>query len=407
MSIRFFATNRNFQRLGRDLGRDGRISLKKGGYYWIDAHNYMSHYFRDPDSSDLPPSAIIENSSDNLFDEFLAKPAVKRVVVGVHGFNVSLQEAITSFSMLADTLKRTKLLGPTIVTDPVYKVVRGEDGNQISRIITDWNDPGLTMEDKSDIRLMRKRNDLISAGSLDDPDGNITAFIGFSWPSNGKLIDYWSDRSEAISTAPVMANIIAHIREKNPDLKVHIIAHSMGNYILCQMLSGLVVQKLIPLLESDSPQILNQISRNDAGKASDYFVDRFIMLAPDVERREVTKSDFTADGKLYIGSFYEGLKHISEESHLFYSRFDSALQASVIEKEARETLHKAKELFTGQELKNRWENSLGLNPLPSLAPANMYDHNGVTLANRKIDHGDYFDSLEIGEVISEAVMSSR
>jgi hypothetical protein len=37
----------------------------------------------------------------------------------------------------------------------------------------------------------------------------------------------------------------------------------------------------------------------------------------------------------------------------------------------------------------------------------MFDHNGVTLANRKIDHGDYFDSLEIGEVISEVVMSSR
>jgi len=133
------------------------------------------------------------------------------------------------------------------------------------------------------------------------------------------------------------------------------------------------------------------------------------MLAPDVERRAVTQCDVDAVQGIpaeYLGPFYAGLYHLVQEVHLFYSRFDTALQASVIEKEGRETLEKVKEVFTGVDLENRWESSLGLNPLPPLAPPNMYDHNGTTLANRKLDHGDYFDALAIGEKISEIIMSA-
>jgi esterase/lipase superfamily enzyme len=405
----------------------------------------MAHYLATTDPSKMPASIIFTNSEEEVFNAFLKKPAVKRVIIGIHGFNVPLQGAITSFSLLADMLKQTKRLGPTIVTDPVLNIRRNPQTRQIEQVITDWRDldkvaGGPTLDDPV---IWRKAKDLEQVSSrdelqqkpisrLNDPDGDVTAFVGFSWPSNGKVIDYQSDRTEAVSTAPVLANLISRIRIQNPNLKVHVIAHSMGNFLTCNMLAGLVDKVTTPLVKdaksdgnlidalwanADDPdkrddpakRINAQISRRDQEGDKDFFIDRYVMLAPDVERRAVTQCDVDAipgTPAEFLGPFHAGLYHLVEEVHMFYSRFDTALQASVMEKEARETLAKVKEIIAGPDLENRWENSLGLNPLPPLAPPNMYDYNGVTLADRKLDHGDYFDALAIGERISEIIMSA-
>lgn len=418
MSIRFFATNRDRDQLGRDLNRETRLRLQAGGYHWIDTRGYMAHYLATTNPSNMPASVIFTDSQKEVFDVFLNKPAVKRVIIGIHGFNVPLQGAITSFSLLADMLKQTKKLGPTIVTDPILHIVRNPETRQIEQVITDPNDPYLDKDLENnkkklrdDLTIRRKIEDVRQAGSLDDPNGNITAFVGFSWPSNGSVLDYQADRTEAVSTAPVLGNLISRIHVQNPNAKIHVIAHSMGNYLTCNTLAGLVNKVTVPL-EAAAPggEVLEkQIARRDQDGANDFFIDRYVMLAPDVERRAVTQCDvdhIPGTPAEYLGPFYAGLYHLVEQVHLFYSRFDTALQASVLEKEGRETLEKMKELFTGPDLTKRWESSLGLNPLPPLAPPNMYDHNGVTLADRKLDHGDYFDALAVGEKISEIIMSA-
>jgi len=371
--IRFFATNRDRENLGRNTNRDQRITLQQGGYHWVDMKKYMSYYLATTDRSNMPSEGIIEDSDNDVFKEFLLKKPVKRIIIGIHGFNVSFEAALTSFSLLADCLEPAlEKLGSTLITDPV----------------TDTNP------------------------ALDDSNPqDVTAFVGFSWPSNGKVLEYLSDRAEAVQTSPILSNLIGYIRAKNPKAEIHIIAHSMGNYLTCNMLSGLIDNVFKPFSEENNADIKKQLERQDKGGKDAFFIDRFVMLAPDVERREVTQCD---DGTIidpkfqYLGPFHAGLKHLVQETHLFYSRFDNALKASVVEKDfVQESFQKGVELFTGTDLKKRWESSLGLNPLSSLVPENMYDHNATLLTNREIDHGDYFDAPAIIEKIAAIIMKKN
>jgi len=379
--IRFFATNRDRANLGRDINRNQRIQLQKGGYHWIDMKKYMAHYLATTDSSTIAPDAIVQDSQETIFKHFLSQSSVKRIIIGIHGFNVPFHGALTSFSVLADTLSEAlKKRGSILITEPVVRE-EYKDGGGIS----------LTYDPR-----------------LSDSSQDITAFIGFSWPSNGKVLDYPSDRTDALQSAPALANLICYMRIQNPNAKIHIIAHSMGNYLTCNMLGGLVNQDFSPIPDLRNAEIDKQLKRIDKGGSNSFFVDRYLMLAPDVERREVTQCDVAgiAQGKSdYIGPFHAGIKHLVEETHLFYSRYDNALKVSVVEKElVSESLQKISEWFTKPDLQKRWEDSLGLNPLPSLAPDNMYDHNATVLTNRAIDHGDYFDAPAIVDKIAELIM---
>lgn len=362
MGILYFATNRDRQNLGKHLDRTRRIQLQRGGYHWLDMKKYMSHYLATTDSSTMPPEVIIPNSEEWVFQKFLSSPNVKRIIIGVHGFNVALHGALTSFSILADTLQHTPAFGSNLITDPT------------------------TAE---------------AAILLNTSGTELTAFVGYSWPSDGKMTRYQADRVEAVSSASSLANLIGCIRLKNPAAQVHVIAHSMGNYLTCTMLQKLVDKEITPLDANDD--IRNRVERIDRGGDQKFFIDRYIMLAPDVERRHVTQCDVDNDFNTraeYLGPFYAGLKHLVGEVHLFYSRFDTALKASKLEKEGRELITGIGEFFTGDNPDTRWESSLGLNPAPNVAPPNMYSYNGVTLTNREIDHGDYFDALPIADKIA-------
>lgn len=368
MQIRFFATNRDRQNLGRNVDRDTRINLEKGGYHWVDMKKYMAHYLATTDPSSMPPEVIITNSQETVFQNFLSKQAIKQIIIGIHGYNVPFHGALTSFSVLADSLKiALKERKFSLITD-------SDDSNHVN---------------------------------LDDSTQNVIAFVGFSWPSNGNVLDYNSDLIECGQTAPVLANLISCIRKQKQDIKIHIIVHSMGNYLACKMLSGLVNQVFKPTYLDD--KIEQQLKRLDDGGENAFFVDRYIMLAPDVERREVTKckvDDSKEENVKYIGPFYSGLEHLVQETYVFYSRYDNALKASVLEKEAREKLQKFSEVISGPDIQKRWESSLGLNPLPALAPKNMYSYNATMLSNRSIDHGDYFDTPAIINKIADIIIEA-
>ena len=119
MALRYFATNRDMENLGRRVERKKRKSLETGGYYFVDMRTYMDFYLGEVDSDQMPPGALVESSQKDIFGTaFLGHESVKRVVVCVHGFNVELFEAFTWFRVLTDTMRHLPELAPRIVTDP-------------------------------------------------------------------------------------------------------------------------------------------------------------------------------------------------------------------------------------------------------------------------------------------------
>jgi esterase/lipase superfamily enzyme len=64
------------------------------------------------------------------------------------------------------------------------------------------------------------------------------AFVAYDWPSDGKLTKYASDRNDAKKTAPALvADGIAPLLGLPSRPKVHIIAHSMGTYLVLRAFS--------------------------------------------------------------------------------------------------------------------------------------------------------------------------
>lgn len=380
MHIRYFATNRDGENLGKNITRNKRISLQKSGYHWIDTSKYMSYYLATTDSNRIHHSSIIVESKTKIFDKFLNKESIKNIIICIHGFNVELNEAITSFSVLSDTLNSISQLKNKIIVDP-----------------------------------------LAQEHQLDNEKG-LTGVIGFSWPSNGSVFHYDSDRKDASYSASPLANMISIIKSNNPNARIHIIAHSMGNFLVCRMLEMLVNKQIFTIVQVENRHnqkelIDKEISRRGDGGDKNFFIDNFIMLAPDVERRHITQCDqhgeVNDDNTInstssYLGPFYAGLHHLVGGNHLFYSRYDTALKLSREEKELfREKPNELWRKFTfrGVDPNNLWENSLGLNPAPKLSPSNLYSYNASTMSNRTIDHGDYFDTPAIVEKIADLIIN--
>jgi esterase/lipase superfamily enzyme len=361
MFIKYFASNRDRDKLGRNLAHDKRIQLQEGGYHWLDMEKYMAYYMSTTNFQILPQDAVITESDKVVFDPFLSDPKVKRIIVCVHGFNVHLHDALTWFSVLMQSLSNTE-----------YK---NKDGLQLrNSLITDPSHP-------AQAELIKNNNDL-------------TAVVGFSWPSNGNVVSYQSDRTEALSSRTALANIIARIKKNNHNAKVHIICHSMGNLLACSMFAGLINKEFEP---ADYPM-------KNYREVDDTFIKNYIMLAPDVERRHVTMCDLDDNTTDYVGPYYEGIRNMVGEAHNFYSRFDSALQFSNKEKFIREGVETIKDFFMGENPDHRYEQRLGLIEHPKVAPKNMFSHNAVALSNREIDHSDYQDCMPIAEKIAKIIL---
>lgn len=407
--IRYFATNRHQDDLTRVLDQSVSRDIQRGGFHWIDAKRYMSYYLAETKNSQMPKETVIHRSNETIYKNFLSKPSIKRIIIGIHGFNVPLHGALTSFSILADTLRDTD------ATKTPEK--------RLNLIV----DPTLGKEKEL----------------LENDNNNLTAMVGFSWPSNGSVMDYSADRVEAVSSASGLAGMINVIHQANPTAKVFIIAHSMGNFLTCHMLKGLIRKEFSPYTASESgkdPDTKARLSyRGMDGGEEKFFVDGYFMLAPDIERRQVTKCYESGDptyeteqiseesGKkpeqvYYTGPFFDGIFNLVGGTYLFYSRHDQALKASRIEKEIRERKGNVKRFIIGRDMDNRqnsrlwddnqwddnrWEDSLGLNPCPPQAPPNMYSFNASTLAGMEVDHGNYFDMRGIVEKIAEEIVNYR
>ncbi len=364
--MRYFATNRALDDLSAAAGsRDERIDLQRGGYYFVDMDKYMAYYFGEVETEAMPLSAMVTDSQDKVFTKFLTDDSVGRIVVCVHGFNVEMFEAFTWFRVLIDTMRNIDGLGDRIVTDP------------------------------SDL-------------AADAPADTRTAFIGFSWPSNGSVLSYPSDQRDALGSANAFGNLLARLKKSGKS--VNLICHSMGNYLACNTFKALIKEDVIPASFVGNDDLMKLIQRVD-GKRESWLIDNYVMIAPDVERRHVTKAEGHGVNTVYVGPFYSGLEHLVHNVTNVYSRFDSALTVSDIEKKPREVALAAGDAlskwsfglldFLERNPDQKWEKRLGAAPHPLSAPPNFASVNATEVAGRKIDHSDHIDARDLVEAIAD------
>lgn len=382
--LKFFATNRAIDRLERAIGKrcseenDNpaeliRHQLSKCGYYFVDMEEYMHFYLATTDADEMPVDAVICNSQQTVFDNFLSNNKIGAVVVCVHGFNVKFHEAFTWFRILTDTMKNIHGVGEHVVTSPADLVAKQHAA-----------------------------------------DGSLTAFIGFSWPSNGRVLSYLSDQREAVDSKAPFAALLARL--KSTGKSVNLICHSMGNFLACHTLAALVDKHTVPPDVVTNQFILALFERGqtdeDSGQVTRaaWLIDNFVMIAPDVERRHVTRCGDGQSNDQYWGQFYCGLKHLARHKVNLYSRFDSVMTLSNIEKASRElglaVTDAASKLtfglldFLERNPDQRWEKRLGEGPAPVNAAPGFISVNATELANRKIGHSDHVDAQAVVDRIA-------
>ena len=370
--LKYFATNRSTENLAENTDdRPGRLRLETGGYYFVNMDAYMAYYLGEVERSNMPKSAIVQDSNNDVFSNFLNAEKIGSIVVCVHGFNVELFEAFTWFRILTDTMKRFSPNGAQIVTRP-------EEIPKNSR-----------------------------AGSL-------TAFVGFSWPSNGNVLSYMSDQGAAIGSATTFAGFIARLRSTGKPVKL--VCHSMGNYLACNALKLLINREISPHhLRERRPELLERIDERCQNNTLDdqRLVETLIMLAPDVERRHIVKALNQNGKEIYVGPFHSGLEHLVGKAYNVYSRFDGALSISDLEKKPRDALLSAGDAmsslsfglldFLKRNPHQKWEKRLGSAPHPPGAPCNIESINATEIAERKIDHSDHVDCGPLAKCIADCL----
>lgn len=134
----------------------------------------------------------------------------------------------------------------------------------------------------------------------------------FSWPSNGRLVpwmDYRSDRDDARSSAKAVARslerLLSYLRKLDRadwcDADIHLVAHSMGNYVLRNALQAM----LSTVGERTLPRVFKNI----------------FLMAPDEDN-----DAFEDPGKL------GRLPELAESVQVYFARNDEALTISHLTK---------------------------------------------------------------------------
>jgi esterase/lipase superfamily enzyme len=75
----------------------------------------------------------------------------------------------------------------------------------------------------------------------------VGAPIFYSWPSNGKAADYLKDETNIAWSAPHFERFLALLSKHSGAARIHIIAHSMGNRVVCDALKALSHQPNVGL----------------------------------------------------------------------------------------------------------------------------------------------------------------
>lgn len=138
-------------------------------------------------------------------------------------------------------------------------------------------------------------------------DGRRVNLVVFSWPSDGQavpLMSYYSDREDARASGPALARAYLKLRdylvkldaEEYCQRRLHLLAHSMGNYVLRQGLQALIAKE---------PDALNR------------FFDQILMAAPDED-----DDAFEHDSKLRL------LPRLGRQVTVYFNPNDRALLVS-------------------------------------------------------------------------------
>jgi esterase/lipase superfamily enzyme/acyl carrier protein len=98
----------------------------------------------------------------------------------------------------------------------------------------------------------------------------------FSWPSDGKLLGYTSDREDATWSVIYLRELLDKTVAKLAGKKIHIIAHSMGN----QVLIGALHQMM--LADTSRSQVFESITLAAPDFDADLFVDQIAPLVRDL-----------------------------------------------------------------------------------------------------------------------------
>jgi esterase/lipase superfamily enzyme len=73
-----------------------------------------------------------------------------------------------------------------------------------------------------------------------------SAPILFSWPSAGEILDYLYDMNSALGARPRFQELIRMLRDEAGVETIHIIAHSMGNFVVLEALNELAKAGTLP-----------------------------------------------------------------------------------------------------------------------------------------------------------------
>ena len=123
----------------------------------------------------------------------------------------------------------------------------------------------------------------------------------FSWPSDGQLWEYLSDQGDAQRSVPAVMRLLAYLdRARDPrlcEVNVHVVAHSMGNFLLREGLAA--------------------FARRLGYPAKQPYLTEVAMVAADVD------ADTLAQG----GSGF-GITSLARRVTAYYSRHDNTLSVS-------------------------------------------------------------------------------
>lgn len=118
--------------------------------------------------------------------------------------------------------------------------------------------------------------------------------VFFSWPSQGELLGYVSDRSNSHWTASHLKDFLLKVHQQSGAQSIHLIAHSMGNRAF-----GTAIQSLATDL-AENEKVFNEV----------------ILAAPDV------------DARVFAKEIAPKLTGLSQHVTLYASKNDLALKAS-------------------------------------------------------------------------------
>jgi esterase/lipase superfamily enzyme len=119
--------------------------------------------------------------------------------------------------------------------------------------------------------------------------------IFYSWPSQGKLLDYSVDETNVVWTVPHLRQFLADVSKQSGAKQIHLIAHSMGNRALTSVLRDLALQAS----DSTRPQF-----------------DQVLLTAPDI------------DADVFKTEIAPAITKTAERVTLYASSSDAALQLS-------------------------------------------------------------------------------